>query len=239
MCGSRSPRDAIGQGLSALPRVLVPYNGIDYPIRTVIVLGAGVLLLDAALMLAFAPRALGDACAARRRHCRWSCWRSCRRRSRAPAPVPARARSCSCCWRPSCGPIALRRLGATAAVGVVVARRRWRRCSPRRRSTRAALDQLPGAGRSIGRRRTASSFDWSQHYGPLNWPRTGHEVLDVQASSRRLLEGAEPRLRSTAAAGSRAPRPAEPRRPRRRPALAGALDPDGARDAPRHEHAST
>jgi transglutaminase-like putative cysteine protease len=24
-------------------------------------------------------------------------------------------------------------------------------------------------------------FDWSQRYGPLHWPRTGHEVFDVQA----------------------------------------------------------
>jgi transglutaminase-like putative cysteine protease len=25
------------------------------------------------------------------------------------------------------------------------------------------------------------TFDWSQRYGPINWPRTGREVLDVQA----------------------------------------------------------
>ncbi len=38
------------------------------------------------------------------------------------------------------------------------------------------------------------TFDWTQRYGPLHWPRTGDEVLDVQAKSRRLLEGREPRL---------------------------------------------
>ena len=52
--------NAIGDGLSALPGALVPYIGINQWVRLVIVLGAGVLLLDAALVLAFAPRALGD-----------------------------------------------------------------------------------------------------------------------------------------------------------------------------------
>jgi len=52
--------DAIGQGLSSLPGVLVPYTGINEWVRMVTVLGAGVLLLDAALMLAFAPRTLGE-----------------------------------------------------------------------------------------------------------------------------------------------------------------------------------
>ncbi len=40
--------DGIGQGLSALPGILVPYAGINEWVRTVIVLGAAVLLLDAA-----------------------------------------------------------------------------------------------------------------------------------------------------------------------------------------------
>src|SRR6202011_3491594 len=25
------------------------------------------------------------------------------------------------------------------------------------------------------------TFDWSQHYGPLIWPRTGRELIDIQA----------------------------------------------------------
>ena len=52
--------NGIGEGLSALPGILVPYNGINEWVRTVILLGAGVLLLDAAMLLAFAPPALGD-----------------------------------------------------------------------------------------------------------------------------------------------------------------------------------
>ncbi|MBV9354536.1 MAG: hypothetical protein JO023_03305, partial [Chloroflexi bacterium] len=50
----------IGQGLTALPGVLVPYVGIDPWVRTVIMLGAAILLLDAALMIAFSPRSLTD-----------------------------------------------------------------------------------------------------------------------------------------------------------------------------------
>ncbi len=40
--------NGIGQGLSSLPAVLLPYNGINVWTHVVILLGAGVLLLDAA-----------------------------------------------------------------------------------------------------------------------------------------------------------------------------------------------
>ena len=43
-----------------LPSALVPYLGTDQAIRFVIGLGAAVLLLDAAIMIAFAPRTVGD-----------------------------------------------------------------------------------------------------------------------------------------------------------------------------------
>jgi hypothetical protein len=52
--------DGIGQGLSALPGILVPYSGINEWARVVMLLGAAVLLLDAGMLLAFAPPALGD-----------------------------------------------------------------------------------------------------------------------------------------------------------------------------------
>jgi hypothetical protein len=51
---------AIGHGLSALPRVLLPYDGVNEWVRAVMVMGAGVLLLDAALLLALAPFGPGD-----------------------------------------------------------------------------------------------------------------------------------------------------------------------------------
>ena len=72
--------NAIGQGLTALPNVLVPYLGINEWVRVVIVLGAGVLLLDAAL-LAASRRGRSAICAGPARRCRWSRSRSCRRRS--------------------------------------------------------------------------------------------------------------------------------------------------------------
>ncbi len=52
--------DAIDEGLSSLPRAFIPYNGINEWVRTVVVLGGGLLLLLAAIPLAFAPRAVGE-----------------------------------------------------------------------------------------------------------------------------------------------------------------------------------
>ena len=52
--------NVIGRGVSSLPEILVPYTGLDPAVRLVIVLGAGVLLLDAALLLALAPPVLED-----------------------------------------------------------------------------------------------------------------------------------------------------------------------------------
>jgi transglutaminase-like putative cysteine protease len=172
--------DAIGEGLSALPRVLVPYEGINYPIREVIVMGAGVLLLDAAMILAFAPRSLGDV-----------------RSAVAALPLVVLAIVPSALARPALpylhGMILfallaafmwgerVRRLGSIAAVAVVgaaglaamLAAPGLDARSPWLNFQALAGSLAPGHG---------ESFDWSQRYGPLKWPRTGHEVLDVQAS---------------------------------------------------------
>ena len=51
----------IGHGLGGLGSILVPYDGFDPHVTYVIVLGAAVLLLDAAAVLAFAPRQISDA----------------------------------------------------------------------------------------------------------------------------------------------------------------------------------
>ena len=50
---------AIGDGLSALPNVNVPYGGVDEWVRLTILLGAAVLLLTAALVFTFVPRQRG------------------------------------------------------------------------------------------------------------------------------------------------------------------------------------
>ncbi|HEY2653668.1 MAG TPA: hypothetical protein VGI50_17225, partial [Solirubrobacteraceae bacterium] len=51
---------AIGHGLSALPQVLVPYSGANPRVTQVMILGAAVLLFDAALLVAFAPGRMED-----------------------------------------------------------------------------------------------------------------------------------------------------------------------------------
>jgi protein-glutamine gamma-glutamyltransferase len=174
--------NGIGEGLSALPGVLVPYNGMNEWVRTVILLGAAVLLFDAALLLAFAPPALGDV-----------------RRAGAALPlialvvVPATLVHPKFPYLQGLLLFALlaffmwgervpsdRRGGvllacaATGAIAMVVA---------------PALDQhSPWINyEALTRGFTPSRvdrFDWTQRYGPLIWPRNGDTVLDVQASPK-------------------------------------------------------
>ena len=172
--------NGIGEGLSALPGILVPYNGINEWVRTVILLGAAVLLFDAALLLAFAPPALGDV-----------------RRAGAALPlialvvVPATlvhpgfpylqglllfALLVFFMWGEQIPPGrrggVLLACAATGAIGLIVA---------------PALDQhSPWIDyEALTRGFTPAHverFDWTQRYGPLTWPRTGNTVLDVQSS---------------------------------------------------------
>ncbi len=171
--------DGIGQGLSALPGVLVPYIGAGRWVRTVIVLGAGVLLLDGALVLAFSPRELGEL-----------------RRAGAALPLIALA----------IVPATLVHAHAAYLQGLLLfgllAAFMWGERVPRRSAgTAVAITTLAGALAIalapvldqhqpwIDYRAWAGTlvpvnvdrFDWNQTYGPLNWPRTGHEVLDVRA----------------------------------------------------------
>ncbi len=172
--------DGIGQGLSALPGILVPYAGINDWARVVVLLGAAVLLLDAGMLLAFAPAALGDV-----------------RRAGAALPlialvvVPATlvhprvpylqglilfALLAFFMWGERIAPdrrgAVVLACAATGAIGMIVA---------------PALDQhSPWINyEALTRGFTPAHverFDWTQRYGPLVWPRTGNAVLDVQAS---------------------------------------------------------
>jgi transglutaminase-like putative cysteine protease len=174
--------DGIGQGLSALPGILVPYSGVNEWARVVMLLGAAVLLLDAGLLLAFAPSALGDV-----------------RRAGAALPlialvvVPATLvhphlaylqglilfallaffmwgeRVASDRW----GSVVLA-CAATGAIGMIIA---------------PALDQhSPWIDyEALTRGFTPAHverFDWTQRYGPLVWPRSGKDVLEVKASPK-------------------------------------------------------
>jgi transglutaminase-like putative cysteine protease len=171
--------NGIGSGLGALPGVLVPYSGANDWVRTVIVLGAGVLLLDAALVLALTPRSLGDL-----------------RRAGAALPLVALAVVPSTLARPGLPYVhglllfALlaafiwgERLGTgevgaaflmcvLAAVGALIA-------APALDTHKPWLNYQALAGTLAPAH--AEVFDWNQTYGPLRWPRSGREIVDVQA----------------------------------------------------------
>ena len=171
--------DRIDHGLNLLPNALVPYLGSSQDVRMVIVLGAAVLVLDAAAVLAFAPGPLGDG-----------------RRAAAALPLIALAVVPSTLIRPELpymqglllfGLIAAFmwgervRAGATAsAVGIValagvlaaIAAPRIDRGSP-------WVNYRAWAGTAVAVH--VDTFNWNQTYGPLRWPQSGHEVLTVQA----------------------------------------------------------
>jgi transglutaminase-like putative cysteine protease len=167
-------------GLSALPGVMVPYSGINQWVRVIELLGAGVLLLDAGLLLAFVPRGLGDL-----------------RRAGAALPLIALAVVPSTLVRPQLPYLQglilfallalmmwgerVRRddLAAVLALGAIVGVAGMF-LAPMLDPRTPWLDPRSFAG-SLSPTHV-DSFDWTQRYGPLNWPRTGHEVLDVKPS---------------------------------------------------------
>ena len=172
--------DGIGQGLSGLPRTLIPYTGLDPWIREVILLGGGLLLLGSALVLALAPRPLSEA-----------------RRAVSAIPLLTLAVLPSTINRPpgvyvhglllfgllalfvwgerldqDDGAVVVGVAAIAAAAGMAFApvldtHKPWV-------NYQALTSSLaPGA---------SESFDWSQRYGPLAWPRKGHEVIDIKAA---------------------------------------------------------
>jgi transglutaminase-like putative cysteine protease len=170
----------IGQGLTALPDSVVPYDGIDSSLRLVILLGAGVLLLDGAVMIAFAPRTLGDL-----------------RRGAAALPLVALAVVPATLVRPQ-----LPYLQGVILFALVAAFVWGERVVPRRGLGAAGVVGLAGvAGMVIGPvleqhhawinpRGLAGSltpvhvdaFDWTQRYGPFSWPRDNRTVFEVKAA---------------------------------------------------------
>jgi protein-glutamine gamma-glutamyltransferase len=172
--------DGIGEGLSALPGVLVPYSGINGWVRTVNLLGAAILLLDGGLLLAFAPTALGDV-----------------RRAAAALPLIALAVVPAALVRPSVpyvhGLILFGLLAFFMWGERVPAGRRGSVLLACGASGAAAMILAPALDRhtpwlnyqAFTRGLSPAhidSFDWTQRYGPLNWPRTGNVVLEVKAS---------------------------------------------------------
>jgi protein-glutamine gamma-glutamyltransferase len=171
----------IGDGLEALPNALVPYSGTSHAVRLVIALGAAVLLLDSALVLAFAPAAFGDA-----------------RRAGAALPLIALAVVPATLVRPefpylqglvlfallalfmwgerirreAFGPA----LGFAALAGIVAAL-----AAPRLDQHKPLLNYRAWTGTAQHVR--VDAFDWNQTYGPLHWPHVGHQVMTVAAKT--------------------------------------------------------
>jgi hypothetical protein len=171
--------NAIDEGLTALPNVLVPYLGINQWVRLVIVLGAGLLLLDAALLAGYAPRSLGDL-----------------RRAGAALPLIALAVVPMTLLKPSLPYVQGLILFALLAAFM------WAERAPTRdAATAIAVVGLAGLGALVAAPRVdprhawldkwalgaviprhVETFDWSQTYGPLIWPTHGTEILDVSAA---------------------------------------------------------
>jgi transglutaminase-like putative cysteine protease len=172
----------IGQGLSAVPSVSVPYGGTERWTRTVLVLG-GCLLVVASALLAFAPRRdgrLGSPAAA-----------AVTLGTLYAAPVIQRSAE-----RPFLSGavftllLALflwlerveRRNSALAAIIVALAVIAGVVVAPRLDAERALLD-YEGIAQSLGPA-TSTQYTWNHSYGPLDWPRDGREVLRVRAPRR-------------------------------------------------------
>ena len=170
---------AIGEGIGALPQALVPYLGFDPWVRTVIVLGGGLLALDAAAMLALGLRSSSEM-----------------RRAAPALPLLALAAIPTTLvhpkfayldgllvfgllavmvWgdrvRPVQLPGAVALCGLAAAAGMILApgldrHRPW-----------VNYQSLTGGLAPAA----AERFDWRQQYGPIDWPRNGQTVFEVQA----------------------------------------------------------
>ena len=171
----------IGDGLGALPTALVPYVGISTAVRLVIVLGAAILLLDAAIVIAFAPPEFGDG-----------------RRAGAALPLIALAVVPATLVRPQFpylqglllfallaafmwGERVRRDSASTALVLAMLAGIAAALIAPRLDQHKPLLNYRAWTG-SIASARI-DSFNWNQTYGPLHWPHSGHEVLTVNAKT--------------------------------------------------------
>jgi transglutaminase-like putative cysteine protease len=175
----RAIDDGLHLGLVALPRTIVPYAGVDPWARTVILLGGGLLLLDAAVLLAFVPASLGDA-----------------RRAGAALPLIALAIVPSVLeaqhavylqglllfvlvaafvWGERLG---RRELVPALAIAVVAGAAGWL-AAPSLNIHRPLLNY-----QSIANTFTPGgieTFQWYQGYGPYTWPTAGKQVLEVRA----------------------------------------------------------
>ena len=176
----REVADGIGSGVTALPRVIVPYGGVNGWARTVILLGGGLLLLDAGVLLAFVPQSLGDA-----------------RRAAATLPLIALAVVPSALEAPRAAYLQGLLLFVLVAAFVWGERLGRRELLPALAVTglagTAGILLAPGLDihrpllnyQSIANSLSPSgieTFQWYQGYGPYIWPTDGQQVLTVKAA---------------------------------------------------------
>jgi transglutaminase-like putative cysteine protease len=171
----------IEHGLTLLPDALVPYLGANRDVRMVIVMGAAVLVLDAAAVLAFAGGGAGL---------------SDGRRAAAALPLIALAIVPSTLIRPELpymqglllfGLLAafmwgerVRAGAAASAIGIVaLAGVGGAIAAPRIDQRSPWVDYRAWAGATVPVH--VDTFNWNQTYGPLRWPQSGHEVFTVAA----------------------------------------------------------
>ena len=169
----------VGDGVSALPRLEVPYHGLNHWARIVVTLGGGALALGAAATLALERRAAGGL-----------------RRAAPALPLLVLAAIPTTLVRPSFAYM------HGLLVFVLLAAFLWGE-RVRRHDAPAALLVCLVAGvagaalaPAIDRHRPwfdyqrltetiaaqrLERFDWTQGYGPITWPRYGRGVLLVQA----------------------------------------------------------
>jgi transglutaminase-like putative cysteine protease len=171
--------NAIGGGISTLPQTLVPYTGADQWVRLVIILGATVLLFDAALLLAFAPRAMDDL-----------------RRAGAALPLVALVAVPSALVHPRFpylnGLLLFLMLAAfilgdriegrqaASAIGLcLITAITAMLVAPGLDSHSFWLNPETLAGSPAPK--PVEVFNWMQTYGPVTWPHGGHTVLEIKA----------------------------------------------------------
>ncbi len=181
-CGSPSAPATSATGWRGCRARSCPYSAPSSTIRLVIALGAAVLLLDAAIVLAFAPA-----------HVR-------RRTARGGGAAAGRAGGRPIDARAPAVPLSPGAAAVRAAGGVHLGRADSPRCgrhgaragallagivaalvAPRLDQHKPWLNYRAWTGSVADAH--VDSFDWNQTYGPLHWPHSGHEVLTVDAKT--------------------------------------------------------
>jgi hypothetical protein len=171
---------AIGDGLSALPNIDVPYVGVDQWVRLSILLGAAVLLLTGALVFTFVPRQRGYL-----------------RLAGTALPLLTLAVIPATILRPALPYVEGVLLFALLVLFVWGEKMERNRIAgvllPCGLAVAAAFIVGPSLDRHhpwINYRSLATAlapgrvetFDWTQRYGAITWPRTRRPVLEIQAA---------------------------------------------------------